>query len=282
MTTSHDEGGPRGDGPALLDWIEAHPVEGSPDEMRRTFDALAGPQPAGRAAELGGLPARTYGPETGAPVLWFHGGGYVFGGAGSHGNAALALAQRLDRPVILPEYRLAPEHRWPAQKADGLAVLEAMAGPVDLVGDSAGGHLALILGLAAPERVRRIVALSPNTDRTGRSETRAAHADRDPMVDPQGDTDLARQTFGTLDPADPEQSPTLADLSALPPVTLISGAREVLLGDARLFAGAARDAGRDVTLHEVPDLFHMGWIWPGICAAGNRALGLAAGALEPS
>jgi len=112
---------------------------------------------------LEGVPCTRFDPEptpepikdtpTGPVVLWLHGGGYVFGSAATHARAAASLATRAGATVFVPDYRLAPEHPWPAPLQDAATVLKALNAPVAVVGDSAGGHLALALARRHPDRI---------------------------------------------------------------------------------------------------------------------------------
>ena len=248
--------------------IEAHPVEGSPAEMRAAFEALAGPQPPCEQLRLGNREALAVG--TGPEVVLLHGGGYVFGSPASHMTLAATLAERGLR-VILPSYRLAPEHPWPAQLTDALAVVDALEMPL-LAGISAGGHLALNASLARPGRVRALALLSPNTDRSGRSETRKRNTPTDAMNSDEDDARLAEMAMGHLTPDDPAASPLLADLSALPPLWIGAWGAEVLLDDALLLARAAGLAGVEAALEVRAGHFHMAELWPGAIPEASRHL----------
>ena len=258
--------------------IEAHPIEGDPQEMRARFAELVtgsrAPAPL-PVADIGGVPTARIDPPGGAQppsdaaLVYFHGGGYVFGSPATHARLLRALATATGRSVYAPRYRRAPEYPWPAMLDDALALCTALreGGNVHLVvaGDSAGGHLALNTALALAERgtpAAGVLAFSPNTDRSGRSRTREANTPTDPMNSDADDRALAERTFGdNFDPRDPQVSPLLADLSALPPVHLEVGGREVLLDDSRLFHQRLLEAGGRATLHEDPDAFHMWQIW---------------------
>ena len=270
------------DGPveraALLDRIDAHPLGDDPAAMRRTFDRLVlgdgGPDlsPDGVTvrADGTGLRVAPHGrAEDGAPpdAIWLHGGGYVFGSPETHLRAAAQMARTRDLDVALPRYRLAPEHVWPAPLDDALAAIATLAGdgpaPV-LIGDSAGGHLALVTALTlarAGRQVRGLVLFSPNTDRTGRSRTRQAMDGDDPMVDDAGDRRLAEMCFHGRADDDPAVSPLLDDLSLLPPTWIEVGEPEVLLDDSRLLTERALRLGADVRLRVTPGLLHMGQLW---------------------
>jgi acetyl esterase/lipase len=251
--------------------IDAIPMGGTPDAMRRAFELRAGPQPAAERIEVGGIEALAAG--TGPVLVWFHGGGYVFGAPETHRHLAVALAGHGLR-VILPRYRLAPEHPWPAALDDAIAVLDALPGPVAVGGDSAGGHLAL--NVARRRAATALALISPNTDRTDLSETRARNEPYDLMVDDVGDRELASLAFGDLDPSSPDISPLLGDLSALPPTFLAAATSEVLLDDALLLAHRAARAGVAVELGVWPGLFHMWTLWPQAIPEGAAALARAA------
>lgn len=253
--------------------IDAHPVDGDPPAMREAFARLmlgaSGPPDLGTADTLGGIDALRMTPAERTregTAVWFHGGGYVFGSPETHLRPAAALAEALGVDVVLPRYRLAPEHPWPAQRDDALAAVRAVQpdGPVVVAGDSAGGHLALVTALALAEAgtpVRALALFSPNTDRTGQSHTREANTSRDPMNADEDDRQLAALTFPHHADDDPEVSPLLADLSRLPRTHIEVGAREVLLDDSRLLAARAHDQSASVSLHVEPEAFHMWQLW---------------------
>ncbi|MEI4470760.1 alpha/beta hydrolase fold domain-containing protein [Frigidibacter sp. MR17.24] len=245
---------------ALAAHIRAHPVEGSPARRRAAFLALSCGGPAGRDEAIGGVRCVRHGPEGGVPVLWLHGGGLVFGSPESHAAGAARLAALTGRPVILPDYRLAPDHPWPAPLDDTLAVIDALAPGIDLAGDSAGGLLALCAALARPGRIGRLALISPNTDRSGQSLTRAANSPRDLMNDDATDAALARLAFGGAPPA--TARPLEADLSALPPVWITASTDEVLADDALLLIRALGLARVPVTaeIRAIPS--HMWTLWP--------------------
>ena len=253
---------------AVREHIEAHPVSGPPEEMRAAFEALAGPQPSCEQVRIGGHDALAVG--RGPQVILFHGGGYVFGSPASHLTLAATLAERGLR-VLLPTYRLAPERPWPAQLTDALAVLDDADMPL-LAGISAGGHLALNAALARPGRVRALALLSPNTDRTGRSETRGRNSDSDAMNSDEDDARLAGMAMGHLPPDDPTASPVLADLSALPSLWIGAWGAEVLLDDALLLARAAGLAGVGTMLDVREGHFHMAELWPDAIPEASRHL----------
>ncbi len=252
------------DAAALRAHIAATPLGDDPASMRAGFAARLGLQPSLRPHADGGT-VTGEGPE----VLWFHGGGYVFGAPETHGRAAQRIAA-YGLAVRLPRYRLAPEHRWPAMLDDALALIDAAPGRVLLGGDSAGGHLALVAALHRPGRIAALALISPNTDRTGLSGTRGRTTDA--MNDDAGDRDLWRLAAPGLPDAHPDASPLLADLDALPPLHVELGGDEVLLDDGLLLAQAAARQRRDVALHVTAGMFHMFPLWPDVLAEGAATL----------
>ncbi|SEN17782.1 Acetyl esterase/lipase [Loktanella fryxellensis] len=258
---------------ALERHIRATPVEGSPAEMRAAFLRLAHPEGVPDLpplTQVGGCEGRWFGTD-GAPILWLHGGGYVFGGSDSHAAPAAALARIAGRRVFVPDYPLAPEHPWPAPLDATAPILDALP-DCDVVGDSAGGHLALVLAMTHPGRIRRLALLSPNTDRSGCSITRVRNGDTDLMNDDTQDRSLSDMALGHLADTDPHASPLLGDLSRLPPVWITATTTEVLLDDSLLLATAAARAGVTVTLEVPKRLFHMWHLWPDATPQGHATL----------
>ncbi len=265
----------------------------TPAEMREGFRELllgSDPVPDARTLiEIGGVEGRLSGAKnlqdySGRVVVWFHGGGYVFGSPETHIRATEHFAEAMDCPVFAPRYRLAPEATWPAQLDDAQSVVTALQQQgcaVVLAGDSAGGHLALNTALACARQQHPVQALalfSPNTDRSGLNSTRAINSERDPIVDDQYDAKLADMCFPSAQwPANhPEVSPVLADLSLLPPTHIEVGGRELLRDDAIILFAFAQLAGATISLHETPAAFHMWQVWTPWLREGTASLDRAA------
>ena len=249
-----------------------------PHEMRRRFEALYLGDAADQASELpstqlGQRRAVLIGVDSAeqlnGPVwLWLHGGGYVFGSTRTHERAATALSAISGQPVALLDYRLAPEHRWPAQLEDATAAARELISKgcrVGLIGDSAGGHLAINAALqlaSTGEDAACLALLSPNTDRSGLNATRSTRNDMDPIVDSSFDELLAELCFhGQLSDTDPQVSPALARLDKLPPTHVEVGGRELLRDDAAAFYALAREQGAQISLHEELEAIHMWQMW---------------------
>lgn len=249
----------------LRDHIAACPVSGNPQQMRHAFATLAGPQPRLSEITRGGRRCLVVG--EGPELVWFHGGGYVFGAPETHATLATALAAHGLR-VVLPEYRLSPEDPWPAMLEDAHAVLSD-SGPVIAGGDSAGGHLALVAAQTGAD-LKGLALVSPNTDRSGASQTRGR--DGDAMNDDASDAALARQAMPDRSGKDPAASPLLGELAGLPPVHLEAVGAEILLDDSLLLARAMALADCEVSLHVTPGLMHMHTLWPDCLPEGAASL----------
>ena len=257
---------------ALAELIRSHPVEGTVAEERAAFAArLASCAPDdARWIHPGGVRTLVLG-EGEPSVVWLHGGGYLLGSPDTHAFAASWLARLTGRAVAVPAYALAPNHPWPAQLRDALSVVDALK-PDVLVGDSSGGHLALHVALQRPGRLRALALFSPNTDRTGRSETRESNTPTDLMNSDEGDQLMFRRAMHGISEGSVAASPVLADLTALPPTYLAAGGAEVLLGDSRLLAGKLARCGVPHTYREFAGEWHMFQNWPDALPAGAEAM----------
>jgi epsilon-lactone hydrolase len=236
---------------------------------------------AGLRAEVVSAP----GADAQRMVIHFHGGGYCIGSALTPRSWAAHLSAQAGCQVVLPEYRLAPEHPHPAALEDARAVLAALsaeAGPGSIVvsGDSAGGGLALALTLSLREEGRELpggcILLSPWLD-LGRD--RRADPDlvrRDVVLSPGWLGACARAYAAPAAWADPSVSPLHAAHAGLPPLLIQAGTDELLAPDAELLAASASAAGVDVTYTSWPRLWHDFVLQPGLVAAADGALAQAA------
>ena len=222
------------------------------------------------AVDAGGVPA--YWVRTGKPanhrkaLLYLHGGGYILGSAQTMLGLPLRIGPAASVPVLSVEYRLAPEHPFPAAVDDALAAYRWLLSrgyrprDIGVFGDSAGGGLAVALVLAARDaRVpmpAAVAALSPLTDLTAIGDTRTTLAAVDPIL--VGDPTQRFLVYaGNRDPRDPLISPVYADLGGLPPLLIQVGTREALLSDSVRLARRAREAGVDVTLDVWEGMWHV-------------------------
>ncbi|WP_333908239.1 alpha/beta hydrolase [Primorskyibacter aestuariivivens] len=199
-------------------------------------------------------------------LLYFHGGGYVFGSPTTHKAMLAQIARRVGCGLILPDYRKAPEHPFPAAVEDALEVYSAVMetpGGVVLGGDSAGGGLALALlaeilrlGLPLP---KGLFAFSPLTDFTGSGESLRSNAASDVVLPAERTGDMTDMYLQGADPNDPRASPLFAAFTGAPPVWLCAGDTEILLDDTRRMTERLREQGVQVTEVIAHDLPH---VWP--------------------
>lgn len=218
--------------------------------------------------QLGGVATertRAHGVDAGRIVVYVHGGGYVCGSASGQRGFLAALAREAAADVYAVDYRLAPEHPYPAavdDVVDAYVAAVALSGgrPVIVGGDSAGGGLAVGAvvemrdrGIALPAA---IFALSPWADMTLGSGALNDLADRDVMVRVNDLTEMRTWYLGARDPEVPQASPALADLAGLPPMLVQVGADEILLGDSQLLVDRAVAAGIDARIDVADGMFH--------------------------
>lgn len=228
------------------------------------LQARLGRLPAGAGVEqvtLGGRPAErvTCGPATGGPVvLWLHGGAFWTCSPRTHRVLAAHLAAATGGPVLVLDYRLAPEHPHPAAVDDARAAFQELSaqGPVVLGGDSAGGALALMLALdlrdAGAQQPSALVLISPVADLTG--ESAVAYRGPDPLLRRSWVCDGARAYLCGADPA--ALSPLRRDLSGLPPVHVQLAGDERLRPGGEQLVAALGEAGTDVADELLPGLWH--------------------------
>ena len=218
-------------------------------------------------------PAEWLRPPSAVPgrvVLYLHGGGYVIGSPRSHRHLAAAIAGAAGASALLLDYRLAPEHPFPAAVEDATAayrwLLDQAIAPERIViaGDSAGGGLTVATLLALREARVPLpaggVCISPWVDLTCSGASYATKAAADPIVRRAGVEEMARAYLGATPPRTPLASPLFADLRGLPPLLIHVGSDEVLLDDAVQLAERAKAAGVDATLEIYDRMIHV-WHW---------------------
>jgi phosphinothricin tripeptide acetyl hydrolase len=208
--------------------------------------------------------------DPGRVVLYLHGGGYVIGSPRSHRHLAAAIAGAARSSALLLDYRLAPEHPYPAAVEDATAAYrwlldQAVApGRIVIAGDSAGGGLTVATLLALREAGVPLpaagVCISPWVDLTCGGDTYRTKAAADPIVTRAAVAQMAQAYLGPTPPRTPLASPLFADLRGLPPLLIHVGSEEVLLDDARLLAERARAAGVETVLEVYERMIHV-WHW---------------------
>ncbi|SEK64764.1 Acetyl esterase/lipase [Roseovarius nanhaiticus] len=212
-------------------------------------------------------------------LLYLHGGGYVFGSPRSYKGLVGHIARRTGLTAILPRYRLAPEHPFPAAPDDALTAYRAIMdhpGGIILGGDSAGGGLALgLLGQICALGLRQPVGtfcFSPFTDMTFSGESFAANNRADPILPARRAPDIAQMYMQGANPEDPRASPLFASFFGAGPVWITVGSTEILLDDARRMSEHLMQQGVDVTCVIAPDLPHVWPLFHGLIPEAEQSL----------
>lgn len=227
--------------------------------------------------ELRGVPALQVrsskaGSSGGPTVLHFHGGGYVLGSASGSLEYANRLAEAVGGTCVTVDYRLAPEHPYPAAIDDAVDAYRGLldngvpASSIILSGESSGGGLAMALALvlktAGDPLPAGIIGVCPFVDLTLQGPTVAEFSGDDPAANRDVLAYLGASYFQGHEPTDPMVSPLYGHLSGLPPMFLTASEGEVLLSDTTRFAERAKQAGVDVTMQIVEDSVHVYTIFP--------------------
>ncbi len=251
------------------------------DAQARHFRMPPGASP--QAASIGGVPALRIKAPEGAPVLlWLHGGAHCIGSPRTHAPMVAALAGRAGAGAVIPGFRLAPEHPFPAALDDAGAVyaglLEDGVDPRRLLlgGDSSGGGLALAAlhvlleaGLPPPAGV---VVFSPWADMTGGAASLETMARRDVLIPVRRFAEIRDLYLGGADPRDPRVSPVFGRFAGAPPVLVQASRAEVLRDDAVAMAARLRAEGVAVTLEMEPSVPHVWQMHQGRLPEADRAL----------
>ena len=247
--------------------------------QRRLLETAARsqPLPAGtvvRRVTLGGRPTERI--TVGATVrtrtvLYLHGGGYTVGSPATHRSLAAFLGREVGAAVYVPAYRLAPEHPYPAALDDAVAAYLELDGPAAIAGDSAGGGLAVAAARRLIDqgvRPAALALLSPWTDPADDAMTRP----RDLVVNVAQGRRSAAAYGGDVDPLDPGFAPMHADLTGLPPTLVHVATGELLDDQIHRFVARLRAADVDVTLRELPRLWHSGHAQAGVLREARAAV----------
>ena len=219
--------------------------------------------------------------DPGAVVLYFHGGAYVAGSPATHLPMLGRLARLARAEIVAPDYRLAPEHRFPAALEDAEAAWGALMargyapGRVVLGGDSAGGGLALALLarlLARGAVPAGLFAFSPWTDLTGSGDSVRSNAARDVMLSAARLPEVVAMVLGAHDPADPGASPLFAAFPCCPPVLLQFSDAEILTDDSQRMAARLASFGAEVTAQQWHGTPHVWQMFDGYIPEARAAL----------
>lgn len=238
-----------------------------------------------RGEEVNGLKAEwavPEGAEEGRAILYLHGGAYVVGSAGSHRSLVSRLALEAGCRALSVEYRLAPEHPFPAAVEDAVKAYQWLLGGgyesehLVVAGDSAGGGLAVAAMVSMRDRGIPLPAaaflLSPWTDLEVSGESVHTVGRKDPMLSARALRREAAMYLAGEDPRHPLASPIHADLAGLPPMLIQAGTREILLDDAVRLAERARQARLETELDIWEGMFHVWQFFTPLVPESNAAL----------
>ncbi|HEV2956876.1 MAG TPA: alpha/beta hydrolase [Xanthobacteraceae bacterium] len=253
--------------------------------------ALLGPFVPGRRrytqmtpVDAGGVPGVLAAVAQSRPdrcVLYFHGGGYCIGTAALYRDFLWRIAAAACAQVLYFDYRLAPEHAFPAALDDAVAAYRWLVARFDrrhvaFAGDSAGGGLmfATLLRLRdeGVELPRAAAAVSPWTDLTLSGPSLRANADADPMLDPDNLPELVHNYCAAADPRNPYISPVYGDPAGLPPALIQAGSDEILRDDAVRMGANMRAAGCEAEVEIWEEMPHVWHLYARLIPEGRRAV----------
>lgn len=274
---------------AIVTQLKSSPLGGTLEEMRAQFDAM-GAAPAAdveiKAITANGVPCELHmppGADAARIIMYVHGGGYVIGSLKSHRATVAELARAAGCRALAVDYRLAPEHVYPAAVEDSIAAYNWLCSSgyepdkIVIAGDSAGGGLTVgtLVGLkdAGLPLPAAGVCISPWVDLEATGESYQTRKNIDPMVTealikPMGQTYVG--PGGNLRAS--TACPIHADLSGLPPLLIQVGSAEVLYSDSETLANNARAAGVEATLEEWPDMVHVWHLFHQNLSEGRDAI----------
>lgn len=218
----------------------------------------------------GGVPSYLATPPGADPArigLWLHGGGYVYGSQRSHGSMIAEVARAAGFAITHPQYRRAPENRYPAALEDGVAAYRGLLAEgwdpqaISVIGDSAGGGLALAVLLYLRDHDVPLPAaaacISPWADLDGTGDSFLANDEIDPLISSSVVGQVREAYLGELSARTPYASPLYGRVDGLPPILLQVGEREMLLSDSERLTRKIREAGGSATLEVWPGMVHV-------------------------
>jgi epsilon-lactone hydrolase len=284
---------------AIDSMLRASPFDPAGDlrEQRPLFEEMvaAAPVPPDvvtSPGRLDGVPVLSVdiaGTTTEGVIMYFHGGFFAIGSAAASVGLAADLARQARMRVVTVDYRLAPEHPYPAAIDDAMAAYRALldggqdVAQLALAGESAGANLAVVtlaaIGRAGLPQPGSAVLMSPWADLAATGQSITAKADADPVLTADAVRVRARDYLDGTGASDPAVSPVYGSLAGLPPLLIQAGSHEILLDDAiRLAARAAHDDVA-VTLDVVPGVPHVFQAYAAVLDEGEAALTRAGGFL---
>lgn len=276
-------------------------LDDKPDliRVRNSVDALARFSPdfprgvRRNAFRIAGVAAERHATTTatsGRAILYLHGGGFVAGSPRTHRGIAGRLARGVRAEAFVPDYRLAPEHPFPAALDDAVAVYRALLergqdpSALALAGDSAGGNLVFALLLTLKEKGLPLpaaaVALSPFVDMSGSGDSMRGNAALDPFLQVAGLPAIVGAYAPDRDPLEPLLSPLFGDLAGLPPCFIQCGSDEILRDDSVRMHAALRAAGVAAELEVWNRMPHVWQAFARFLPEGKAAIGRICGFLN--
>jgi acetyl esterase/lipase len=276
----------------IVEMLKARPIAGSPSvaEMRAGFEQMVGLFPLDADVKVEPVQARSVkaewvtapGADAGRAILYLHGGGYVIGSINTHRSLASRISRAAKARVLVIDYRLAPEHPFPAAVDDSVAAYRWMLSSglkparIGVAGDSAGGGLAVATLVAIKDAKLPLPAaaacLSPWIDLEGLGDSMKTKASVDPMVQKDGLVQMAQAYLAGANPRSPLAAPLYADLSGLPPMLIQVGTAETLLDDSTRLAERARKAGVKVALEPWENMVHVFQVFAPMLDEGQQAI----------
>ena len=275
---------------AIRALLQSRPRPTDLAERRQRLDGLGAgytlpPDVALEPVDAGGVPAEWTSTPAADPhrvILFLHGGAYIAGSIRSHRHMIAEAGRQAHARTLALDYRLAPEHPFPAAPHDALAAYRFLLssgfdpGNIALAGESAGGGLALATLISLRDEhtplPARVWLSSPWTDLTMTGETMTTKAAVDPLIQRAYLQETAALYLNGIDPMDPLVSPINADLHGLPPTLIQVGTAETLLSDSTRLAAAAAAADVRVTLQAWPEMIHAWHLFHPQLTAGRDAL----------
>lgn len=276
----------------LLQMMKAQPIAQAPTiaEQRAGFEQMAAMFPVDadikrEPVTAGGVKSEWVSApdaDPGRAILYLHGGGYVIGSINTHRSLAARLSRAAKARVLVIDYRLAPEHPFPAAVDDSVAAYRWMLAQglkpsrIAVAGDSAGGGLSAATLVAIRDAKLPLPAagalLSPWVDMEGIGESMTSKDSVDPMVHKDGLLGMAKAYLGGQNPRSPLAAPLYADLAGLPPLLIQVGTSETLLDDASRLAERAKKAGVNVTYEPWQNMIHVWQLFAPMLDEGQQAI----------
>jgi epsilon-lactone hydrolase len=276
----------------IIQMLKAQPIAGRPtvQETRANFEQMSALFPvaadiAREPVSAGGVKAEWVtapGADAGRAVLYLHGGGYVIGSINTHRDLAARISRAAKARVLVIDYRLAPEHPFPAAVEDSVAAYHWMLAQglkpsrIAVGGDSAGGGLTVATLVAIRDAKLTLpaagVCLSPWIDLEGLGDSMKTKAAVDPIVQKEPLVEMAAHYLQGKDPRSPLAAPLYADLAGLPPLLVQVGTAETLLDDSTRLAERARKAGVKVTLAPWENMIHVFQVFAPMLDEGQQAI----------